>query len=43
MLVSMLAHVAEHQHGLEAWGVAIPAARESMARIVAWSVTAKRP
>ena len=43
VLVSMLAHVAEHQHGLEVWGVRTPAARESMARIVYWSVTAKRP
>ena len=43
VLLSMLAHVAEHRHGLEAWGVTGPQACESMARIVAWSVTGKRP
>lgn len=43
VLVSMLAHVAEHQHGLEAWGAARDAARESMARVLYWSVTARRP
>ena len=43
VLLSMLAHVAEHRHGLEAWGVTGPQACESMARIVAWSVTGKKP
>ncbi|HEX9766921.1 MAG TPA: TetR family transcriptional regulator [Nitriliruptorales bacterium] len=43
VLVSMLAHVAEHQHGLAAWGAGRAAARESMARIIYWSVTARRP
>jgi len=43
VLLSMLAHVAEHRHGLEAWGVSGEQARESMARIVAWSVTGRRP
>ena len=43
VLLSMLAHVAEHRHGLEAWGVTGAMARESMARIVAWSVTGRRP
>ena len=43
VLLSMLAHVAEHRHGLEAWGVSGAQARESMARIVAWSVTGRRP
>lgn len=43
VLVSMLAHVAEHQHGLAAWGAARAAARESMARIIYWSVTARKP
>lgn len=43
VLLSMLAHVAEHRHGLEAWGVTHDQALESMARIVAWSVTGRRP
>lgn len=43
VLVSMLAHVAEHQHGLEAWGARRSAARESMARIIYWSLTARKP
>ena len=43
VLLSMLAHVAEHRHGLEAWGVSGSQARGSMARIVAWSVTGRRP
>ena len=43
VLLSMLAHVAEHRHGLEAWGVTGAQARESMARIVAWSVTGRKP
>lgn len=43
VLLSMLAHVAEHRHGLEAWGVTRGQALESMARIVAWSVTGRRP
>jgi AcrR family transcriptional regulator len=43
VLLSMLAHVAEHRHGLEAWGVTGSQARESMARIVAWSVTGRKP
>lgn len=43
VLVSMLAHVAEHQHGLDAWGARRGAARESMARIIYWSLTARKP
>ena len=43
VLLSMLAHVAEHRHGLEAWGVTGTQAQESMARIVAWSVTGRKP
>ena len=43
VLLSMLAHVAEHRHGLEAWGVTGSQAMESMARIVAWSVTGRKP
>ena len=43
VLVSMLAHVAEHRHGLETWGVRTSAARDSMARIITWSVTGRPP
>ena len=39
VLLSMLAHVAEHRHGLEAWGVRSAAARDSMARIITWGIT----
>lgn len=43
VLVSMLAHVAEHRQGTEAFGVAEEAARTSMSRIVVWSVTGRKP
>ncbi len=43
VLVSMLAHVAEHRQGQEAWGIDEAAARTSMARIVVWSVTGRKP
>lgn len=43
VLVSMLAHVAEHRRGEQGWGVAEDAARNSMARIIVWSVTGRRP
>lgn len=43
VLVSMLAHVAEHQHGIAAWGVAHDDVRDTMARIVHWSVTGRKP
>lgn len=43
VLVSMLAHVAEHRQGTEAFGVAEDAARTSMSRIVVWSVTGRKP
>lgn len=39
VLVSMLAHVAEHLHGLEAWGVSRAAAAHEMAAILEWTVT----
>ena len=42
-IVSMLAHVAEHRDGLEAWGVRVRAARDSMARISYLAVTGRRP
>lgn len=43
VLVSMLAHVAEHRQGEQGWGVAEDAARNSMARIIVWSVTGRKP
>ena len=41
VLVSMLAHVAEHRHGLEAWGVSGESARDSMARILAGAISGR--
>lgn len=43
VLVSMLAHMAEHQEGLAAWGVRIEQARETMVGIVHWTITGRRP
>lgn len=43
VLVSMLAHVAEHRRGTQAWGVDEQAAVTSMARIIVWSVTGRKP
>jgi AcrR family transcriptional regulator len=42
-LVSMLAHVAAHRWGFEFWGIRIDGIRESVARIVATSVTGRAP
>ena len=42
-LVSMLAHVAAHRYGFEFWGIRLDDVRRSLARIVAWSVTGRRP
>ena len=39
VLVSMLAHVAEHLRGLEDWGVSRVAAAHQMADIIEWTVT----
>jgi AcrR family transcriptional regulator len=41
VLVSMLAHVAEHRRGLETWGVKTSTAAQSMAEIVATTVTGR--
>ena len=43
VLVSMLAHVSEHRQGLEAWGVKHDDARHSMARLVYWTITGRKP
>lgn len=42
-LVSMLAHVAAHHYGFEAWGIRMDHIRKSMSRTVYWSVTGRRP
>jgi AcrR family transcriptional regulator len=41
-LVSMLAHVAAHQSGMESWSIPVPDLRESMARLVFGGVTGRR-
>ena len=38
-LVSMLAHVAAHQSGFEAWDIHMTDVREAMTRLVYWGVT----
>jgi AcrR family transcriptional regulator len=42
-VVSMLAHVASHSYGFEFWGIKLEDMRFSLARIVAWSITGRRP
>jgi AcrR family transcriptional regulator len=41
-LVSMLAHVASHQSGFEAWDIHVTDVREAMARLLYWGVTGPR-
>jgi AcrR family transcriptional regulator len=43
VLVSMLSHVAAHQHGLAAWGIPVDDLRAVMARIVYQTVTGQEP
>lgn len=43
VLVSMLAHVAEHQHGLRSWGVGLDAVRDTMIGVVHWTVAGRKP
>ncbi len=42
VLVSMLAHVAEHRTGLVGWGVPRENLQSSMARVVHWSITGRK-
>jgi AcrR family transcriptional regulator len=42
-LVGMLAHNAAHQKGFESWHIKVEDLRESMARLVFWGVTGKKP
>jgi AcrR family transcriptional regulator len=43
ILVSMLAHVAAHRYGFEAWGIRTADVRLSMARTIYFDVTGARP
>ena len=43
VLVAMLAHVSAHRLGFEFWGVRAEDLRETMARLVFWSVTGQKP
>jgi AcrR family transcriptional regulator len=43
VLVSMLSHVAAHQHGMAAWGIPVDDLRAVMARIVYQTVTGQDP
>jgi AcrR family transcriptional regulator len=43
VLVAMLAHVAAHRLGFEFWGVRTDDLRDTMARIVHWSITGQKP
>jgi AcrR family transcriptional regulator len=42
-LVSMLAHVSEHQAGLDQWGADLGSVRDVMAAHVHWGVTGRKP
>jgi AcrR family transcriptional regulator len=43
VLVSMLSHVAAHQHGMATWGIPVDDLRAVMARIVYQTVTGQEP
>ncbi|MEY2460022.1 MAG: hypothetical protein QOG30_1852 [Acidimicrobiaceae bacterium] len=42
VLVSILAHLAAHQYGIEFWGIRTKDRRDSMARQVFWGVTGQK-
>lgn len=42
-LVSMLAHVAQHQYGFEFWGIRTADLRVAMARHLYWGLTGQKP
>ncbi|WP_433476994.1 TetR family transcriptional regulator [Spirillospora sp. CA-142024] len=42
-LVGMLAHNAAHQRGFEAWDISVDDLRDSMAQLVCWAVSGRRP
>lgn len=43
VLVSMLAHVAEHQAGLANWGAGLSGVRDTMVAVVHWILTGRKP
>ncbi len=43
VVVSMLAHVSDHQMGFEFWGIKTKDLETSMARQVYWSITGQKP
>lgn len=43
VVVSMLAHVSDHQMGFEFWGIRTKDLRVSMAREVYWTITGQKP
>jgi AcrR family transcriptional regulator len=43
VLVAMLAHVASHRFGFEFWGIRTDDLRQSMSRIIFWTVTSQKP
>jgi len=43
VLTALLAHVAAHQYGFEFWGVRTATTVETVARILYWTVTGKKP
>ncbi|MGH9139131.1 MAG: TetR family transcriptional regulator [Acidimicrobiales bacterium] len=43
VLVTMLAHVAQHRWGFEFWGIRTTDARTAMARHVSWGITGQKP
>lgn len=43
VLTALLAHVAAHQYGFEFWGVRTATTVETVARILYWALTGRRP
>ena len=43
VLVAMLAQVASHRYGFEFWGIRTDDVRRSMANLIYWSVTGRKP
>jgi AcrR family transcriptional regulator len=42
VLVSMLAHVAAHQSGFQAWQISLPKVRDAMTDVLYWGITGPR-
>ena len=43
VVVAMLAHVSAHRYGFEFWGIRTAGLRDTMARIVFWTITGQKP